>query len=109
MSENVSKFQIKSDDVTPLIMSMIGLFIGGLFVILTWLDGWIYFSVIVVSLLLIVNQNFGLVPIGMIGMMGSGIFTKMGWLDPFVYFSVFIISVLVLSQQIVSRQMDGAG
>lgn len=101
-------FQIKAGDVIPIIMSMVGLMVGAFFVIMQWLDGWIYFSVLVVGMLLIINQNFGLVPIGMTGMFSSGVFTKMGWLDPIVYFSAFILAVLILAQQIVTRQM-GAG
>lgn len=102
-------FQIKTENVTPIIMSIIGLVVGGFFVILAWLDGWIYFSVLVVAMLLIINQNFGLVPIGIAGMLSTGVFTKLGWLDPVIYFSAFILTSLVLAQRIVSGQFDAGG
>lgn len=100
--------QIKAENATPIIMSMVGFMVAGFFVIMGWLDGWIFFSIIIVGMLLIINENFGLVPIGMTGMFSSGVFTKLGWLDPIIFFSAFVLAVLVLAQQIVSRQTDGA-
>lgn len=89
-----------------LISGVVGLFTAGLFVLMGWLDVWIYFAVIVMGALIIVNQNYTLFPVGVVGMLGSGIFTKMGWLDPIIFFSALILSALILSQQIVSRQLD---
>lgn len=92
--------------IKPLIMGVFGLVISGLFVAMGWLDGWIYFSVLVTGALLIVNQSWNLFPIGITGMFSLGVFTKLSWLDPFIYFSIFIISVIIVAQQIVSRQLD---
>lgn len=92
--------------IKPIIMGVFGLVIAGLFVAMGWLDGWIYFSVLVMGALLVVNQSWSLFPIGIIGMFSLGVFTKLSWLDPFIFFSVFIVSVIIVAQQIVSRQLD---
>lgn len=92
--------------IKPLIMSILGLVVAGLFSFMGWLDSWVFFAVLVVSALLLVNQNFSLVPVGLTGMLSIGVFTKLNWMDPIIFFSLFIVSVLILSQQIVARQLD---
>lgn len=92
--------------IKALIAGILGLVIAGLFVLMGWLDGWIYFAVLVNAALLLVNQNFTLFPIGVTGMLSVGVFTKLAWMDPIIFFSIFIISALILAQQIVSRQLD---
>lgn len=92
--------------IKPLVAGILGLVISGLFVFMGWLDGWIYFAVLVTAALLLVNQNFTLFPIGITGMLSIGVFTKLNWMDPIIFFSLFIVSVLILAQQIVSRQLD---
>jgi len=89
-----------------IVSGIIGLVTSGLFVIMGWLDAWIYFAVVVVAALIIVNQNYTLFPVGIVGMLGSGIFTKMGWLDPIIFFSALIMASLILAQQIVAHQLD---
>lgn len=88
---------------------MMGLLFGSIFVIMGWLDAWIYFSIIIVASLLIVNKNWNLFPVGIIGMFSSGVFTKIGWLDPVVYFSILVVLALILAQQIVGRQTNPGG
>ena len=92
--------------IKALVTGIIGLLIAALFVLMGWLDGWIYFAVLVNAALLLVNQNFTLFPIGITGMLSVGVFTKLTWMDPIIFFSLFIVSALILAQQIVSRQLD---
>lgn len=89
-----------------LVSGMMGLLFAGIFVIMGWLDGWIFFGVVVLAAMLILNQNFTLFPVGIIGMLGAGVFTKIGWLDPIIFFSALILSAIGLAQQIVSKQFD---
>jgi len=89
-----------------LVSGFVGIVFAGIFTVMAWLDTWIFFAVVVMGALLVVNQNYTLFPVGIVGMMATGIFTKIGWLDPIVFFSALIISAIILAQQIVSRQFD---
>ena len=88
------------------VSGFIGITFAGIFMIMTWIDTWIFFSLIILGALLVVNQNYTLFPVGLAGMLSVGVFTKIGWMDPILFFSAFIVSALILAQQIVSRQFD---
>jgi len=90
-----------------LISGVVGIAFTGVFMMMGWMDAWIFFAMVIVGALLLVNQNYTLFPVGIIGMMSTGMFTKIGWLDPIIFFSALVISSLILAQQIVSRQFDG--
>ena len=89
-----------------LISGVVGIAFAGIFMMMGWMDAWIFFTMVVIGSLLLVNQNYTLFPVGIVGMMSTGMFTKIGWLDPIIFFSALILSALILAQQIVSRQFD---
>lgn len=92
--------------IKGLIMGIIGFIVAGLFVVMGWLDGWIYFGMIIVGAELIISQSWTLFPVGSVGMLSAGTFTKLGWIDPFIFFSVLIVVVVILAQNIVKSQYD---
>lgn len=95
--------------IIALIISMVGLIISALFMILGWLDSWIYFSILIVAALCLVDEAYNLLPISIVGMLSLGTFTKISWIDPVIFFSIFIVTALILAQKIVAKQMNTGG